>query len=183
MEFMTWSEIMVLIIEQFGGFIVCMISSFIFVYCLLTLLSPNIEISPFISKQIVDEHPTWVFKIINKSMFHAYNVKFHLSRRVPIVVENNKVNHRSFKVDLIKEELFCIPRYKKNKEEADFAALIRTDFDISTDIGTDNLEYELLVSVTHGLSNITKVTSQRFNSNTDIHSKGFKFGKSLKIIT
>lgn len=181
MEWMAWEDIGVLAINQFGAFIVCMISSFLFVYFLLKILSPKIEISPFINKRLVDGKESFVFKVVNKSIFNAYNVKFHLVKREPTIVENNKVNHRAIDSKLVINELFCIPRYKKDKDYGDYAALIRTETDISSDIGTDNLEYELSVSASHGLSNITKVVNQRFNKSTDIYSDGFKFGKSLKI--
>lgn len=182
MEWMTWKEIGALAVSEFGGFIMCMISSFIFVYLLLKVLSPKIEISPYISKRNINGVDSYVFKIVNRSIFHAYNVRFHLVKREPHIVDGNKVNHRMIDVPLVKSELFSIPRFKKGKDYGDCAALIRTIEDISIDMGNDNLDYELLVSVSHGLSNITRVVRQRYNNTNLIYTNGFKFGKSLKII-
>lgn len=181
MELMNLHEIYVLALHLLSGFIICMINSFIFVYLLLVGLSPRINISPYIYKKEVDGKISFIFKIVNRSIFNVYNVQFYLAKREPHIVENNKVNHREIEAPLVKKELFSIPRYKSDKDYGDYAALIRTETDISMDIDDDNLEYELSVSVSHGLSNITKVVKQRFNNSNIIHIKGFKFGKSLKI--
>jgi len=181
MTLMTLNELFPKCIPHFISFIICILSSFIFVFLLLKILSPKIKISPYIAKRNIDGKESYIFKIVNESMFDTYNVKFRLVMREPIITENNKVNHKTTKIELVIDELFCIPRYKKDKDYGDYAALIRTEFDLSKDICKENIEYELMVSASHGLSNITKVIRQRFDNSGNIHEKMFKFGKSLKI--
>ena len=49
-------------------------------------------------------------------------------------------------------------------------------------MGVNNLEYELSVSLAHGLSNITKVFVMRYKNKANISSKPFVFGNNLKKI-
>lgn len=180
MEWMTWKEIGVLAVNEFGGFIMCMISSFIFVYLVLKILSPKIEISPFIYKKTDGGQSVFIFKMINKSIFNAYNVRFKLFKRVPYIVDGSHVNHKLVEIDLVRNEVFCIPRFQSKKGVGDFAVLIGTKTDISIDMGEDNLEYELSISLAHGLSNITKVCVMRYKNKANISNKPFVFGNSLE---
>lgn len=182
MGWMTWGEIGVLVVNQFGAFLMCMFTSFVFVYFLLKILSPKIEISSFISKYNDDKGNGYIFKIINKSKFNAYNVKFYLAKRIPYIVDGVSVNHQLIEIPLIKNEVFSVPAFKKGNQYGDYAVLIGTNVDISLDMGIDHLEYELFVSVAHGLSNITTVTKMRFKKANKIIGKPFEFGNSLKII-
>lgn len=181
MEWMTWSEIGVLVVYQIGHFIIYIFTSLIFIYILLKTLSPRIKISPYISKQNINGTEVFIFKVVNMSRFNAYNVKFSLAKRTPYILDG-KVNHRLETVKLRKHKLFSIPHYKKGEGFGDYAALIGTTLDISQNIGVDNLDYELSVSVCHGLSNLTKVDRKRFKNSGVIYTNPFKFGKSLDII-
>lgn len=181
MEFMTWKEIGVLAVNQLGSLIMCLISSLIFVYLLLTILSPKLKISSEISKQTFSGTDYWIFKIINKSRFSAYNVKFRLVQRIPYIVDGTKVNHRLVEIPLVKQEVFSIPGYRKGESKGDYAALIATSRDLSQDIGVNHLEYQLSISMAHGLSNLTKVFKKSFKNSTCIHNNPFVFGNSLKI--
>jgi hypothetical protein len=160
----------------------CLLTSLIFIFVLLWILSPSVKISPFIYKETINNVDRYVFKVINKSFFSCYNVKFDLSRRTPYMIDANKVNHKLATIQLIKPEIFSIPSYKFGKGFGDFAVLVATNIDISQDMGnTDHHEYELSVSVSHGLSNITKVFKKRFKNTSVIKPRPFVFGNNLDI--
>lgn len=181
MGWMTWPEIQDLIVCQTGQFVICIFTSFIFVYLLLKILSPKIVISPNIYKKVENGTTFYIFKIINKSRFDAYNVKFFLARKVPYIVDGVSVNHTLAQVALRKSEVFSIPKFKKQKHTGDYAALIATDENIELDMGSNHIVYELYVSSAHGLSNITKVTKMQFKRTSVIFLRAFVFGNSLKI--
>lgn len=158
------------------------ISTSIFALILLRYLSPKIVISNKICHKL-DENGKkfYFFKIINKSIYDAYSVKFELYRKTPYIVDKIKVNHRTTNVKMSRKRIYSIPRYKKANGYGDHAVLIRTFSDISLDIDTENLEYVLFVSVKHGLSNLTKVTTQTFEDSSVFHDGNFKFGKNLGV--
>src|ERR1035437_5929071 len=68
----TWSHF-------FFGLTYALVASLIFLFIVLVFLRPKIEISPFICKQInnLDKETDffYVFKIINKSYFSAFDVQ------------------------------------------------------------------------------------------------------------
>lgn len=182
MELMSLREIGVLFVKLSGEFVFCMFTSFIFIYLLLRIFSPRVVISEFISKnQDTQGNTRFIFKIINKSRFNAYNVKFFLARRVPYIVDGKSVNHQLIELPLTKNEVFSVPSFKRDKSKGDYAVLIGTTVDISQDIGVDHLEYELMVSVTHGLSNLTKVYKMKYKNKNKIFNRAFEFGNSTKI--
>jgi hypothetical protein len=182
MEWMTWKEIGVLAVNEFGFFIICMLSSFFFVYLVLKVLCPKIEISPLIYKRTKNGETLYIFKVINKSIFNAYNVRFKLFKREPYIIDGSYVNHKLTEIELNRDEVFCVPRFQNKKGAGDFAILVGTKTNISIDMGVNNLEYELSVSLAHGLSNITKVFVMRYKNKANISSKPFVFGNNLKKI-
>lgn len=163
-------------------FFVGIASSLTFVLLILRMLKPNIKISDKICHGIDDKgNKYYFFKVINMSIHDAYNVEFELQRKTPYIVDKTKVNHRIDVLKLSRDGLYSIPRYKKEKGYGEHAIVVRTFEDIALDINQENLEYVLFVSAKHGLSNLTKVTSENFEDSSVFHKGNFKFGKNLEV--
>lgn len=171
-----------ILLDLFLTLITGIVSTSIFALILLRYLSPKIEISDKICFR-VDEHGKkfYFFKIVNRSIYDAYSVEFELYRKTPYIVDKIKVNHRTTNIKLSRKKIYSIPRFKKAIGSGDHAVLIRTFVDLSADIDTQNLEYVLFVKAKHGLSNLTKVTTQTFEDSAVFHDGNFKFGKNLGV--
>ena len=165
-----------------GKIIFNLICSFLFILIILWLLRPKLLISEKICVIELYGKKYFTYKIVNKSIFNAYDVKFSLQRRTPYIVSNNKVNYEMKVVPLIRSEIFYIPKYKSEKGIGEHSILIATLEDLSLDIHKENLDYELSVSAKHGLSNITTVFHNRYEDKNSLHNGRFKFGKSLDVI-
>lgn len=163
------------------SFLVSLSASATFIFLLLWLLQPRLFISDRICYEEENGERFYFFKIVNKSWFSAYSLEFELQKKEPYVVDKSKVNHRTTKVDLSRNHLYTIPAYKKEKGYGDHAVLIRTWGNLEEDIDIANLEYVLFVSAKHGLSNLTKVTVQTFDTSNVFHKGQFKFGKNLGV--
>ncbi|MCR9182533.1 MAG: hypothetical protein NXH73_06375 [Flavobacteriaceae bacterium] len=171
-----------LLLDILLSLVLGVVSTSIFAFILLRVLSPNIKISDKICCKLDDNGDKFFFfKIINKSIYDAYSVEFELYKKMPYIVDKTKVNHRTSHVKLSRKKIHSIPRYKKAKGYGDHAVLIRTFVDLSLDIDTENLEYVLFVKTKHGLSNLTKVTTQTFENSNVFHDGHFKFGKNLGV--
>jgi len=111
-----------------------------------------------------------------------YNVEINLFERVPYIVDSEKVNHQMNEKPLSRNKVFCIPRFKREKGYGEHAILIRSFYNIESTIDDRNLDYQLSVSAKHGLTNITRVISQKYRSSKCIHNgANFTFGKGLGV--
>ncbi|WP_422858888.1 hypothetical protein ACOKFD_16275 [Flagellimonas sp. S174] len=174
--------------------IICgLLASAVFLYILFIALKPKLKISEWVciyeeEKEEKDENgkpvkknTVWYeFKVVNRSLYNAYDVRFSLNLRVPFIVNSNKVNHNILPIEMREDYLPYIPRYRRAKGFAEHAIIVGTKHDIMTDINTANLDYELTVIAKHGLSNMTSIAYKRFESKSCV-KKGheFIFGKSL----
>ncbi|WP_282159851.1 hypothetical protein [Ulvibacterium marinum] len=171
-----------LALELLLKFIVSLASSFVFVFVILQTMKPRIHISDKICfKNDKDGKKFYYFKVVNMSIYDAYNVDFELHKKDPYIVDKVKVNHNVDVIKLSADGLYSIPRHKKDIGYGYHAVLIRTYVDLSKDIDKDNLEFVFYVSAKHGLSNLTKVTTQSFDSSNVFHEGNFKFGSNLDI--
>nr|WP_299074354.1 hypothetical protein [uncultured Allomuricauda sp.] len=170
-----------------------LLASGIFLYILFLTLKPKLKISEWvcIHKEEVEEEDgngnkikktiDWYeFKVVNKSLYNAYDVRFSLNLRVPFIVNSDRVNHDLLPIEMREGNLPYIPRYRRAKNMAEHAILVGTKHDIMTDINTPNLDYELTVIAKHGLSNMTSIAYKRFKSKSCVkEGHEFIFGKSL----
>lgn len=160
-------------------------SSFLFIYILLFTMRPKIRISPNICYMAFAPDHTYfyLFKIVNTSIYYASDVEISLVKKVPYMVENGKrINYRLVEIETSKKFQKHIPKLKRNKNYGDHAYLIRTDYDIMTDIRDKNTTIQLSISAKHGLTNLTKIVSKDFITETQIFKdKEFRFGNSLEV--
>ncbi|MFN5557594.1 MAG: hypothetical protein ACK48F_15360, partial [Chryseotalea sp.] len=71
-----------LLVELLGG----MIGSFIFLFIILLILRPKIDIASFICKVQKEGKAYYTFKFVNKSFFHAHDLKIELyvTKKIPM---------------------------------------------------------------------------------------------------
>tara|TARA_R110002049_G_scaffold304060_4_gene498957 strand:- start:7143 stop:7682 length:540 start_codon:yes stop_codon:yes gene_type:complete len=163
-------------------FLVGITSSFVFVFVILQIMKPKIKISDKICYKLDKKgNKFYYFKVVNMSIYDAYNVDFELQKKDPYIVDKVKVNHNIDVIKLSADGVYSIPRHKKENGYGDHAVLIRTYIDLSEDIDKDNLEFVLYVSAKHGLSNLTKVTTQSFDNSTVFKAGSFKFGSNREV--
>lgn len=162
--------------------IICSITaSFIFLFIVLILYKPKIRISPFVCKgQFVDGKEYYFIKIINISLFSAYDVSFELLEVDTYPSANGKMNDRLQPLSLVLSTVSHIPGYRPSwlRKKAPYAIRIRTAENLSEILTNDYKLVRLKVSLRHGLTGLVKVHSKEYTEPSEI-SKG-KFGYGLK---
>ena len=107
------------------------IASFIFLFLILLLFKPKILISPHICKgRLVDGDETdyYFIKMINYSLFGAYDVKVELLQSETYTSEKGQMNTRNRSLSLVVNEISHIPGYRPSwiRKNAPYAIRVRT---------------------------------------------------------
>ena len=164
-----------------------LVSSFIFLFVTLFLLRPSIKISPYISK-IQDEmgNTKYVFKILNRSLFSAFDVRCELVALERYAVEGENMNVKMTKVPLINRGIDHMPRFRRRKGMKPYAlhAMRFSTYNAGVDLVLNNTAKSLLFSLTarHGLSGLSKHFTQDFADISVLKAGRFKFGNSLDVV-
>lgn len=162
------------------------ISSFIFIFLLLYLMRPKIEISPYIcyTKMKPENHYFYVFKIVNRSLFYTYDINISLVKKVPFMVnKGKKINNRIVEIETSSNYKNHLPKCKRKTGYGDHAYLIRTKYDIKKDVLNKDITVRLSITSKHGLTNLTRVVTKDFlSSDVIIKDKEFKFGSCLDTV-
>ena len=168
--------------EQLLLSIACsIIASFIFLFLVLILFKPKIRISPFIIKGKFtngDDYEYHFIKIINVSLFGAYDVKFELLQVDKYSTINGQMNCRLTDLSLISNSVSNIKGYRPSwmRKNAPYALRIRTK-DNLTEILTDDYKSVMLkVSLRHGLTGLVKVKSVEYIDQGYVKSGRFGYG-------
>ena len=180
------------ILNIFFDTILRVISSIIFLLLVLNILGPKIKISPNIchsklpldsNKNPNEEDYFYVFKIVNNSFFPVYDIEIILNKMVPHMTNNgDKINRRSIQLKTNVTKVSHLPRKRKKEGYGDHAYQLRTDENLTKIIKDKNIKLVLSVKSKHGLSNLSRVVTQEFNSENSIHKDAeFKFGTDLVI--
>lgn len=166
--------------------VIGVLSSFIFIFLLLYLMRPRIKISPNICylRMEPDNEYYYVFKIVNKSLFYAFDINIKLVKKEPYMVnKGQKINRRIKEINTSSKHLNHLPRSRKKIGYGDHAYLIRTKHDIRSDIENKDVSVKLSVGSKHGLSNLARVVTQDFLYVDVIKiDKEFRFGTSLDVV-
>jgi hypothetical protein len=173
-----------LISNAIGKVLLSVISSFIFILILLKTMKPRIQISPHICHSEIDGKMYYIFKVVNRSIYDLYDLKFKLVKKTPYLANNgSKINNRLTDIDISMNHTDHFSRYKSEKGYGEHALLIRTAYNLINDIKDEKINVRLTVTGRHGLTNLTRIKSQDFTDTNQIHeNKEFEFGKSLKVM-
>ena len=154
--------------------------AFMFLYLALLLLRPKLLISPYICKR---GNKYW-FKIVNKSMYHAFDVKIELFRMVPINHSGGRSNVDIHAVKLHTSDWTSINRFRRKYSEEDpfslFAQTIFTEEDLEVPLRENGSYLELQLTARHGLTGLADRFIMQFPNETIIKTGDkFCFGENL----
>lgn len=168
-----------------------LVSSFVFLYLVLYMLRPKISICNQIVRQKSEipgeaNRDTYVFKIVNKSMFDAFDIQLELFSLKQIKVTSNGINERSVPLSLKLKEIKHIPPYMKTRvckkrSYAKHAVLFRSFEDIDSILKDENQTIQLQITLRHGLTGLSRVYKTDYISHDDIIEGQFEFGNSIGI--
>lgn len=173
-----------------GDFLLSIISSVIastfFIFLILHFLRPKIKISPYIAvNSMFSEggNPVYFFKIINLSLFTAYDLSMELWAQELYPVKNG-MNSRFIELPLRRKTLSYVPEYKllwKSKKYGDFAILASTNHNIRETLANPHHSIRLQVTLRHGLTGLSKVFYLDYANESVIKQGIFTFGNSFEI--
>lgn len=168
--------------EEIVYSILCsVIASFFFLFAVLLLFKPKVRISPFVCKGTFTDGKEYYFiKIINVSLFSAYDVCFELLEVDMYPSANGKINDRLQPLSLVLNKVSHIPGYRPSwiRKKAPYAIRIRTAENLESILTNDYKLVKVKVSLRHGLTGLVKVHSKEYTECSEI-STG-KFGYGLK---
>ena len=164
-----------------------LVSSFIFLFLVLLILRPRISISPVICKGRLnqeDKNEYFFIKIVNHSLFSAFDVKCELIKVDTYNAENGKVHTRNLPINLVTGNIQHIPSFRPDfiRKGAPYAIRIRSEENLNSILNNDYKSIVIKVFLRHGLSGLAKVVTKEYTDISQIVNGRFKFGKSFEVI-
>lgn len=163
------------------------LSSFIFIFALLYLLKPKIHIVPLIANQDSpfdgSDENVHVFKIINKSLFGAYDVEVRANYYTLQQGENGILNKLFNKIELRTNKINYIkPKKLLKKNYGDHCAQFFTRDDLSHQVKNNSKYVQLQVTARHSLTGLSNIVTCDFVNHTYIKNGFFKTGDNDNIV-
>jgi len=168
--------------------IFCSLSaSFIFIFALLYFLKPKFEIVPFIAKNDspFDDVPDlcYSFKIINKSLFGAYDIEARANYYVIRQGENGIVNKVFSKINLKTDRINFVPKYKPfEKRYGENCIQFFAYEDISSKMNGNTTHIQFQVTARHSLTGLNNIFTHEFVNKGIIIDGKFKEGNYKEVI-
>ena len=170
--------------------------SLFFLFLLLKFYRPKIIISNLICstpEAFVKEdgqsgiRKKYSFKILNTSIYNAFDATFELFSMESITHTSGKNNLRIKRLSLRTSNMTNIKRYRKNYLEKDphalFAILLHTNEPLETYLSKEYNYLELRVTLRHGLTGLAETFTQHFPDTSVINNEcKFEFGKKIGVI-
>lgn len=186
------------IIIEWQNFFVGLLSSFFASFALALIFfifgKPKIELCEKVAFLNTDEfgkdiENTFLFKVRNKSLFVAYDLRANLEILKPYQVPKG-TNDRAFDIELFdttKEYLPCNVPFKKNYGKN--CIIFRTKqvdskgnvIDLNKELQNSSAKLRFTLITRNGFSGLTKVFVQFYHTKSDIKSGHFGFGKDFDI--
>lgn len=163
------------------------IASSAFIFSVFKWGRPNIVISENIAKSIdnfdPDKRTCFMFKIINKSKYNAYDIKLEVNKVISIHAVNGS-HKRLIQIDLMVPYLESLSGYEKKWKKlqtSDFAASFRT-FENLTEILANELNaIEIQVTLKHQITGLSKVFYHKFVNKSCIKDGTFHAGNDTSV--
>jgi hypothetical protein len=157
------------------------IASFIFLFLVLIFFKPKIRISPFVCKGKYmegDETEYYFIKLINISLFSAYDVVIELLEVDRYPTPNGQMNNRFRPLTLVLSHVSHIPAYRPSwlRKNAPYAVRIRTTEELNKILTNDYKSVMVKISLRHGLTGLVKVHSKEYTDSTQIKNGKFDYG-------
>lgn len=167
------------LVNVFSGIFV----SFIWILLLLRFLRPKFEISPFVCLRNGEYH----FKIVNKSIYHAFDVNLELFCMIPYTHVNAFPSVTLGSIPLTSGYFTTINRFRKNNHPKDpfslFALTVSTQYNLEEKIRQPGVFFELRITGRHGLTGLADRYVVRFADEKVIkENHKFEYGCNLSTI-
>jgi len=158
-----------------------LIASFIFLFLVLFLFKPKLIIGKKISKtRYIDGNEYYFFKMINISLFSAYDIEIELLEVDRYTGPNGQMNDRLRPLSVVLSKVSHIPGYRPSwlRSNAPYAIRFRSSEDLSTILNDDYKLVRVKISLRHGLTGLVKVVTKDYDDASQIFNG--KFGYGLK---
>ena len=169
---MSWTDIPLSVVTGFAGSL--------FVVLFLYRLRPRIEFSPQISETVLDKHPCYGFKMINRSPYPVLDVRVVLELITPKSVPGGQI-YSAKDVPLINGNFFVVNKFDPSDRDANFAFRVRTTEEIRQNWTGEGQYLRLSVVGRHALSGFYGVFQQRYYTKGDIKPGSHQFGLGLDV--
>ena len=159
-----------------------LIASLLFLFVVLFIFKPKIRIAPFICKP-TDDIP-YYFKIVNMSLFIAYDIKVELAEVVKYPIPPGKTNKRQTDLSLVLDNFLYLPPYRPLwfRGTADHAVTFRTTENLIKILSDDQKSIEINISLKHGLTGFSKVYKYEYCDISEIKEGRFAYGTKFATI-
>lgn len=156
-------------------------ASFVFLFLVLIFFKPKIIISPYICKGKylgADQTDYYFIKIINISIFSAYDVSIELLEVDSYPMPNGQMNKRFRPLSLILHKVSHIAGYRPSwiRKNAPYALRIRTSENLEKILNDDYKAVMIKVSSRHGLTGLVKIHSKEYVDITQLKKGKFSYG-------
>lgn len=163
------------------------VASFIFIFALLVFFKPKFEIVQFIAK---NDSPfdnikdiCFSFKIINKSLFGAYDIEARANYYNIRQGENGIVNKIFSKIELKTSKINFIPGNKPFKKNyGDNCIQFFTYEDLSEAMKKNTTHVQFQIMARHSLTGLNNIFTYEFVSKAAIIEGRFKEGNFKEVI-
>jgi hypothetical protein len=158
-------------------------ASLTFLFIVLALFKPRIKISPFVCKNSVlfDQGKTkYMIKVVNHSLFPAYDVKVELHLLQRYAAGKGKMNSRNTPLVLVADNITDIECYRPEwMREANHCIRFRTPENLDAILADDFKSVAVKVTLRHGLTGLVKVFTEEYAVLGDIKYGTFKYGTAI----
>lgn len=156
------------------------IASFLFLFLVLFLFKPKIRLSPFICKSNYNDGADnyYFFKMINISIFSAYDVSIELLEVDRYPVSNGQMNSRYRDLTLVSNKVSSIPGYLPSwlRKNAPYAITFRSTENLESLLNNEYKSVMIQITLRHGLTGLVKVCSKEYSNKSDIKNGKFNYG-------
>ncbi|MBO9613276.1 MAG: hypothetical protein J7619_11300 [Dyadobacter sp.] len=169
------------IADVLSGFI----TSFFFLFALLFLFRPRIKIASQIATHVKSyggqSNKWYCFKIINRSLFRAFDLRVEVTQKIPMTGPEGKTNHRTVPLALVKDQYNYVAPFRIG-EKSEYALWFLTTDDILTILNENEHHIvELRVICKHELTGLGSVFVRTYSKH-DIKEGTFKSGNTFEIV-
>jgi hypothetical protein len=156
---------------------------FILIILYLSRINPELKISRYIAKSILQGVIRYDFKIINCSSRRvAKNIKIKV-----VLIENNESedgNNRAYnlnEIDIHIYDISSLDQYNKHDKKAGYTGIVSTHLNLDELLATRTSSLRLSVIATDSFSGVTKIFEQSFSDKSLIKLGLHDLGESANV--
>lgn len=120
----------------------------------------------------------YFIKLINVSLFSAYDISIELLEVDRYPTQNGQMNNRFRPLTLVLNHVSHIPGYRPSwlRKNAPYAIRVRTKENLDSILTNDYKSIMVKISLRHGLTGLVKVHSKEYTDSVQIKNGKFDYG-------